>query len=234
MKNCICLICKFPDDIWMEFLSSFTEYDIFIIVDDNIKQYESIYDNIKIIQISEEECKKNGFMDMNFCIGKFISGWDKAIYYFSSLNTSYDNIWFMEDDVFFMNENTLLNIDLKYNGDLLSNTYGENKTGHKNNWHWYRINISFPPPYYCAMVCSVRMSKKLLACIKNYADENKTLFFLEALFPSICFHNNLKYDVPDEMKEINYRKEFVKDDIDSINLFHPIKNFQHHLLFRQM
>ncbi len=28
------------------------------------------------------------------------SAWDKALYYFSSVNTDYDNVWIVEEDVF--------------------------------------------------------------------------------------------------------------------------------------
>ena len=97
---------------------------------------------------------------------------------------------------FFYDEHVLLNIDSKYdNSDLLSNSYGENTIGHKNDWHWNRIDINFPPPYYCAMVCCVRISIELLFKIKEYANKYNTLFFLEALFPTICKKYNLQYDI---------------------------------------
>ena len=124
---------------------------------------------------------------MNFCIEKEITAWDKSLYYFSSINTEYEKVWFFEDDVFFHDEESLLNIDSKYdNSDLLSNSYYENLNGHKNDWHWDRIDIRFEPPYYCAMVCCVRISSNLLSKIRNYANEHHTLFFLEALFSTIC------------------------------------------------
>jgi hypothetical protein len=237
-KNCVCLICHKPNDIWIDFLSKFTKYDIYIIIDDNSKDYKEEYSKfsqINIIQINDEECKKNGFINMNFTIPKDITSWEKSIYYFSSINTKYNNVWFFEDDVFFNDEQSFLQIDSKYpNSDLLSNKYQENPNGHKNDWQWKRIDIKFQPPYYHGMVCCVRMSSNLLFKIRNYANEYNTLFFLEALFPTICKINNMKYDTPTEFKNITYRKNHQYEDIDEINLFHPIKDITRHKYFRDM
>jgi hypothetical protein len=159
-------------------------------IDDNSKDYKRQYikfTNINIIQIDNEECKQKGFINMNFTINKELTSWEKSIYYFSTINTEYNKLWFFEDDVFFYDEQSLLYIDSKYdNSDLLSNSYGENVNGHKNDWHWHKIDIKFQPPYYFTMVCCVRMTFNLLSEIKNYANEHNTLFFLEALFPTIC------------------------------------------------
>jgi hypothetical protein len=237
-KNCVCLICHKPTDIWVDFLSKFTNYDVYIIIDDNSKDYKSQYSefhNINIIQIKDEECKKNGFVDMNFTIKKDITAWEKSIYYFSTINTEYNKVWFFEDDVFFYDEKSLLNIDSNYeNSDLLSNSYTENISGHKKDWHWHRIHIKFPPPYYGAMVCCVRMSSDLLSKIRNYANEHNTLFFLEALFPTICKRNNMKYDTPTKLKNIIYRKTYKDKDIDANNIYHPVKDIKKHKYYRDM
>ena len=141
---------------------------------------------------------------------------------------------FFEDDVFFYNEQTLLNIDIHYpNCDLLSNTYTENILGNKNTWHWSKITIQFPPPYYSAMVCSVRMSKLLLSKIKEYALKYKTLFFLEALFPTICMKYKLTHCSPIEFSNIVYRYNYTIHDINKLYLYHPLKNIKSHLLFRK-
>jgi len=92
-NNCICLICYKPNDIWIDFLSKFTKYDIYIIIDDNSIQHDKL-SNINIIQINDNECIKNGFVNMNFTIKKDVTSWEKAIYYFSTINTRYNNVWF--------------------------------------------------------------------------------------------------------------------------------------------
>ena len=146
---------------------------------------------------------------MNFITNLEVTAWEKSVYYFSTINTEYNKVWFFEDDVFFYDEETLLRIDSKYdNSDLLSNSCGENVNGDKDFWHWHRIDIEFPPPYYCAMVCGIRISSELLSEIRNYANNHLTLFFLEALFPTICKVNNMKYDTPTEFKNIIWNKNY--------------------------
>jgi len=233
----VCLICLNPNDIWFEFLSQFKNYDVYVVIDNNTINYNGCfkhYDKIHVIQIQEIECIKSGFIDMNFLIGKQISGWEKALYYFSNINTNYKNVWFLEDDVFLYDESTFSNIDSKYlDSDLLSSPYTEkNNKNFKNDWHWDKIDIKLPLPYYSAMVCSVRISSKLMSAIKNYADKNKTLFFLEALFPTICKYHKLKYDVPKELRTITWRKLHKNNEINKINIYHPLKNIKTHTLIR--
>ena len=58
------------------------------------------------------------------------------LYYFSKLNTSYKNVWFIEEDVYVPNEKSIINIDNKYKNDLLCNKYQTNKDGQINGWEW--------------------------------------------------------------------------------------------------
>jgi hypothetical protein len=205
-------------------------------VDDNgfdLSTFIHDYSNITFIQVKNEICKLNGYINANFTLKKLISGWDKALYYFGVENTNYDFIWFMEDDVFFHNEDTIVQIDNQYiDDDLLSNTYGENTDGNKNTWHWCRITIQYTPPYYNGMMCCVRFSKTMMNCIYDYASTHNTLFFLEALFPTIAIKNNLKYNTPSEFKNIYYRRNFKKPDINPNYLYHPVKDLNNHIDFR--
>lgn len=237
-KICICLICRKLNDTWLNFLKQFTHYDIVIIVDDNdaIADYSNTNTNIKVIQILEKECIDAGFINVNFLTFDRVTGWEKAVYYFangSAATNDYDHIWFLEDDVFLFSEQTLLNIDKQYeSSDLLTAPYTENLTGRKN-WHWRHLHIEFPPPYYNAMVCAMRASKALLTKVRDYAQSYKTLFFLEALFPTFCKRHNLIYDTPDELKPIVYMARYSKEDIGPINLYHPIKDLKKHVDFRK-
>jgi hypothetical protein len=169
---------------------------------------------------------------MNFYVKKLITGWEKAIYYFSTINTTYKHMWFFEDDVFFHNEDVLLNIDSKYiDSDLLSAPY---QAKNNRSWHWDKITIKFPEPYYNAMVCSVRMSSMLLSYIKDYTKNHNTLFFLEALFPTICKKYTLKYDTPAEFNNITFNNTINRIDINKTNLYHPVKDIQKHIYYRNM
>jgi hypothetical protein len=231
-----CLITFRPNIIWCEFLNLFKNYNIFVIVDDNnydLSIFINTYNNITFIKIEDEKCNCYGYIDTNFCVNKLISGWDKALFYFGVENTDFDFVWFMEDDVFFYNEDTIINIDNQFTSDdLLSNCYGENTCGDKSFWHWDRINIEYPPPYYNGMMCSVRFSKKMMNCINDYAIQNKTLFFLEALFPTIATKNNLKCSNPEEFNNIHWKHEFQRENINMNGLYHPIKDLNSHIFFR--
>jgi hypothetical protein len=151
------------------------------------------------------------------------------------INTNYNHVWFFEDDVFFNSEETLAKIDSQYYSDLLSNTYEETKNEYKNDWLWGRIDyIFYELPFYKAMVCCVRMSSNLLCKIKEYAIKHKTLFFLEALFPTVCKKNNLVYDTPPEFNNIVFRKNYKNIDINASEIFHPVKDITKHKFYREL
>ena len=239
IRVCVCLLCYKPNDIWLNFLTKFTKYHIYIVIDDNSKDYKKDYSNfsnIHIIQIDNNVCRAHGFINMNYIIKKDITAWEKAMYYFSSVNTCYNKMWFFEDDVFFYDEESLLQIDSKYkNSDLLSREFNNTYIGGlRNFWLWDKINISFEPPYYRSMTCCIRISPELLSKLKNYAQKYKTLFFLEALFPTICMKYNLQHNTPDEFKNILYRKVYNDDNINKIDLYHPVKEIAKHTYYRDM
>lgn len=232
----ICLITFIPNKVWCDFLNSFSKYKIFIVVDNNnfdLYEFKMNYTNITFIQVEDITCELHGYRDTNFTLNKLISGLDKALYYFGENNSEF--VWFIEDDVFFNHEDTLLQLDHQYgNSDLLSNKIGENSDGNKTTWHWNRIHINYAPPYYSGMMCAVRVSNRMNQCIRSYANEHKTLFFLEALFPTIAIKNNLIYHNPDELNHIHYRDEFKEEHIDKNHLYHPVKDLNDHIHFRKV
>jgi hypothetical protein len=246
--NAICLITYIPNKIWCDFLKTFdvTAYDVFVVVDNNDFNLSCFIDehgynnndnntNITFVQLDDKTCSMRGYINTSFTLNKRIAGWDKALCYFGEeKNNNYDHIWFIEDDVFFYNMQTLKNIDSRYSDDdLLSNCYDENTNGEKNSWHWNVISIQqYSPPYYNGMMCAVRISKKLMKYINDYASRHNTLFFLEALFPTIAIKNKLKYSTPAEFVNIHYRNEFKKEHINDTNLYHPVKDVTLHTAFR--
>jgi hypothetical protein len=205
-----------------------------MVVDDNSTTYS--HPTIQVIQIPEQQSESNKFTKSStVTMRKQTISWDKALFYFSSINTQYKHVWFIEDDVFFHNEQTLINIDKKYSdSDLLCSPDSENKLGLQNVWHWGAIDIRTPPPYYCAMICAVRMSHTMLQKIKEYTQLYHSLFFIEAMFPTICKQNNLRYDSPPELSTVRYVKDYTIENITSANLYHPAKDIAEHILFRQI
>jgi hypothetical protein len=229
MQTAVCLICVKPDDIWIEFLSKFSHYKVFVVID-SPEIFKSPYESITYIQIPNEECIAHGFSDMNFLIKKQVTGWEKAVYYFSLKNKEHGYVWFLEEDVFIYGEKTLLDIDYKYpKSDLLTRTYKTNETGRRNLWHWASVNIKLNPPYYEAMVCICRLSQPLLSAISEYASTHKKLFFLEALFPTIAKQKGLVYDTPSELDEVVYGRNLkTRQVVNKTRVFHPFKNISTH------
>jgi hypothetical protein len=237
MKNCVAIITKEPKPVWLNFLKTFKQLDVYLIIDENAIDYTEFYGddypNIHFIQLENDLMRDSGFMNSSTTTGMpSIISWDKALYYFGVKNTSYDNVWFIEDDVFFYDESTLTRLDSKYTkSDILVSKCDSRKDG---EWLWSRIQINFPQPHYCAMVCGVRMSKTLLGHISNYAKKNDTLFCLEAMFTSVAKHHKLVLDIPDEMKSIVYQRDWQLNDINRFNIYHPVKIMSQHEEFRKI
>ena len=238
MTNAIGLICIRPNEVWCDFLNKFTSYTLHIIIDDESFDCEDFiqkYKNITFVKIDNSKCREAGVLNMNLHFSKKdCTAWEKAVYYFSYENNNYDFVWLLEDDVFIPGENSILNIDKQFiNHDLLSNKCETNSAGKKDYWYnWQFIKMTYSLPHYRGMMCAIRMSKKMLNSIANYAKKNKTLFFLEAMFPTIAMKNNLQLGFPKELETIHFRHDFKKKDINKASLYHPVKNLQQHIFFR--
>lgn len=237
--ECLCLITRVPHDIWMGFLSNFRTLSIYIVIDDNSISCDELkqkYPALHFIQIANEECEANGFVDVNYIgIHKKISGWDKALFYFSKKYThEYTNVWFIEDDVFFLNEGTLLNLNNRFpETDLISQHIQTNEHGDKG-WHWSEFTVQLPLPHYSGLMCASRLSKSLLAKIAMYASQHNTLFFLEALFPTLCMFHKLTVSTPSELDTIEFMKKggWKTEHMVKPNVYHPIKNIHKQFNYR--
>jgi hypothetical protein len=237
MKNAICLITYDANSKtqFLDFLNFFSKYDIYVILDDNTADCSLLrekYDKINFIQIDNKECIENGFKNISFItLKKPVTGWDKAVYYFTKKNIQYENVWFFEDDVYFYSENTILQIDTKYKSEdiLCNSSYEEGKL---HEWLWRLIEIKFSPPYYCGMMCALRLSRKYFTCIEKYIKKNSTMFFLEAFFPTIARKYNVKtIESPIEFLTITHRTE--QNNFNKDSLYHPLKNLNDHIIIRE-
>jgi hypothetical protein len=242
-KRAIALIVKEPTEIYLDFLAKFVSYDVYIIIDSDksMLHFQKKYKMLNIIQFDEQLCLNYGYKNVNFIgIRKRISGWDKALLFFSVIIPNmYNQVWFIEDDVFFLEEKVLTNLDEKYEGqDLLANCDFKSQTTNNINefpWLWFYIDIKLAYPHYSGMMCITRMSKRLLQGIRWYATRYKTLFFLEALFPTITKHFGLSHFCPEELTSVTYRQEFNEEtDVSKLktHIFHPIKDIIKHLYLR--
>ena len=233
MRNAICLITIKPSSVWIDFLKQFKQYDVYIVVDDLSVSGD-------FIKISNDDCIKHGYIHSSFMptsslVFSEIIAWDRALYYFTNIQTSYDNVWFFEDDVFFYGENTIINVDSNYpNSDILCKQ--KNPEPKEGEWYWFwpAINPGFPGPYFHSPICAVRMSNRLLSHLNEYVKQNHKLFFIEAMFPSIAHYNDLVYDMPGEFSQLHWRKDWITSDIDKTQFFHPVKNMEQQSEFRSL
>ena len=236
MRTAVCLICFKPKDVWLLFLATLTNYDIFVIIDDNSHDYVTTNQKITYAQVSHEDCINNGFNGINFLF-RDPTGWEKSLFYFTHVKKDYDRVWFFEEDVFFYDEKALLTIDEAYGGDLLTAPYKKSLDGKTDEdgdeWLWHKISAAFDPPYYHGMVCANRMSRALLEAIDAYARDNKTLFFLEALFPSICHTKGLKHDTPPHMEKVLWKMDTATTTFTKDKMYHPVKEYDQHDVIRK-
>lgn len=236
-NTAICFLSRnYQSDIYnFSLLLTKNNYDIYIILDDNnikIKNYKKI---VNIIQIDDNICKTKGYIKTSMVsFKKTPISWDKALYFFTEIETYYDFVWFLEDDVFIPNINTLKNIDHDYPiSDLLSRSNGLNKTGDVSTWHWKHVVKDHQIPWACSLICACRLSRKLLNCIKTYVNKNKKMFMIEIMFNTLAYHNNLKVDTPIQLSTIEFRHKWELEDINKNYLYHPIKSFKTQQNFRQ-
>ena len=225
----ICFLTVRPVAAFVEFCKSLKndEYDIFICVDDNTWSIPEINDAVKIIKMDNADAEREGFKS---CVqplpGKACSR-DKALYYFARIDQSYEQIWFIEEDVFVPTVTTISDIDAKYPGcDLL--TSGHSTDAETRNWpHWNHVvhtnGIKLPPPYATSMICAIRVSRALLGAVDAYATAHKNLFMDEALFNTLAIHNNLEVLPIAELSTIRWRHAWKLSDIQPTHLYHPVK-----------
>jgi hypothetical protein len=248
MKNAICIITIRPSIHWIEFLSHFKHYDIYFMIDqtdiDYSEKYREKFPSIHFIQIAKEECESHGFKHSSYMLNSSlvfneIIAWDKALYFFSQIiKDKYEHVWFLEDDVFIYDENTILRLDLDENyktTDLLCKDKNPEPRENEWNWFWPAIHIAFPSPYFHSPICAVRMSKTLLFWIREYVLSNKTLFFIEAMIPTLAHKHQLVYNRPHiEFQKLVWRYDWNPNDIIKTEFVHPVKNVEDHVLFREI
>lgn len=247
MKTVIAFTTLRPNNNLINFskeLIKNTDFDVFIFIDDNTYKppsTEEISSRLNYIQINNNECIKNGFQWVTFLMynpnSLRVCAWDKALYYFSHINTSYDFIWGLEDDVFIPSIDTLINLTNNYVNNTTGLVVAKNEGNFDGDlkWLWRQaLMAKLPLPWYCSMVPALGMSKKLIECIKEYAKNNGSLVLTEILFNTLAMHNNLKVIIAPELSTIVYRNDWTINDFknNKNNLFHPVKNVEEHEKYR--
>lgn len=238
MMNIICLLSVRPCIKTYNFFKDIklnTEYEVYIVIDDNnydIPGYDGV---VKIIKINNNECENNGFKSTVLGLDNKACSRDKALYYFTKKPIDYNYIWFVEEDVFIPSIHTIENIDKKYiTYDLLVNDHVITREKH-TDWHWELIHkrTKIGPPYGTSLICAIRCSRAMLNSIKNHAEEHNNLFLNEALFNTLAIHNDLQVCCIPELSTISYRRDWKLSEIVDTNMYHPIKNIDTQYFFRK-
>lgn len=238
-KQEICIVSKAYSKEWDDFLHLFVNYKTRICID-NISTYTGdilLENRDDIIHMNIDDCEGKGFKNSSTCANFApVIAWDKALcYYITEYVGDADYIWFIEDDVFFLDENTLRNIDTKYGDeDLLTTFHDVNETGELDSWnHWINIVDCIDLPWCHSMICACRISLRLLKVVGEYVKLHGELFFIEVIFNTLAHQNNMRIANPVELSTIQWFAEWDKDNIDTANIYHPFKNIEDHLYMRQ-
>jgi hypothetical protein len=238
--NIICFLTTRPTRDFHDFcveLQKIYEGEVYICIDDNsynIPYCNPYYDNVvAIIKIDNKECQEAGFkhlVDHIKIINNEVCARDKALYYFcKKYNKNIKRLWLIEEDVFIPLTSTISIIDQKYpNGDLLCKEKIFFDGIDEWYWSYYLVQqtkkLQINPPYCRGMVCAVRISKKFLKCIEDFADKHKQFYHDEVFFNTLALKNNLDVVLAKELDTIEWRKEWNYEDIQTSHLYHPIKD----------
>jgi hypothetical protein len=182
------------------------------------------------------EAEREGFKNCVQCLPNKACSRDKALYYFARTDQSYEQIWFIEEDVFVPTVTTISDIDAKYpEGDLLTSSHSTD--AETRNWpHWKHIvqtnGIKLPPPYARSMICAIRVSRAMLCAVDAYATAHNNLFMDEVLFNTLAIHNNLSVVPIAELTTIHYRHAWKLSDIQPTHLYHPVKKVARQVAWR--
>jgi len=199
-----------------------------IVIDTHISHISGFNHANRVIQTQQDIQK--GFRNLPF---PEVTAWDKALYYFCNINNNYDNIWFLEDDCFFINENIFEKINVKYNNvDLLVKE--NNRNFEKDRWCWNHVKPFLKEPMAFSFIQTCRLSRNLLRLIKNVAIKYKRLVIIETLFNTLVMHNNLTMKFPQELSLLHWDKQLTRTDtfLREDYFYHPVKDIELHQALR--
>jgi hypothetical protein len=220
------------------------EYDFYICIDKgdegDIKHIKNDknHKNITFLFVNGKSAEDQGFHSSVLYFQGRACSRDKALYYFSIENPDYDNVWMIEDDVFFYDLETIKRLDRRYpDSDLLTKKFDiarnelEKNKMPWDNWHFLKDKIGFP--WTKGMICVIRVSSSLLAAIRGYALKNKTLLFDESMFTTLSLHSNLIIDTPHEFQEVDYYDHINWNYLNQTHFLHPVKDSSVHEKLRR-
>ena len=249
----LCFLCVAPPKEFLESLIKFTATQpVYVICDNNeydppeSMDYKTVRITEKnpemshpvnpgtlyIVQISDEVCGKNGYINSASTIPKKPSAWDKALYYFCE-KSSAPHVWFVEEDVFIPRANIFDEMNTRYpNTDFVTKQH-VSETEDPGFFWWFDAEGKMERPYYRSLVCAARVGRNLFREIATMAAEKKTVCFVETLFSTIVEHKKFTKEIAPELQSVIFRHNWTKDTVHMNGLFHPVKDVKDHIAFRK-
>lgn len=191
-------------------------------------------------EINDNILREKNFVGLNrLSDDELITSWEKSFYNIQINNhiNKYDYFYFIEDDVYTKDTNTILEL-IEY-----FNTFNSDFTSKAilpkediMEWPWWNRekdhNHIFNHPHRSFNpLCKI--SNKLLSIILNFKNEYGKFYFHEILFASLCINYNLKYhdynyypDISKYIGQFYYRPEIDIKTINDKKVYHPVKKLE--------
>lgn len=243
MKTAIVFLSKQPSKETLDFADEVydkSKFDVFVIVDDEEYVLPFVSKKHVAYTVEDQECRKHNYVGCNIAqghthISKDIIAWDKFLFLFCEVLTTYDYVWVFEDDVFIPFVNTIAKLHDNYSCYDLVTPNNFPKTDNAMDWHWESIMESIKAPYHFSMVCAMGLSRKVLTKIREYKKQNNKLFHIEAMFNTIAMQNKLTVHAPLELKSVVWMGEWSINEFLLLpnNVFHPKKDTSEHPEYRK-
>lgn len=234
-NNYICFLCVKLSDELIETAQHMLQYGykVFIMVDDNSVIHPKVIKDINILQLDDKKCVNLGYKNASATLKKNPVTWDKVFYHFSNIDTNFNNIWFIEEDVFIPRFDLIKDLDNQNPTQDLLCKQDIAEVSDELNWHWNRAQGKIEKPWYRSLLCCHRQSRRLLQRIKDYSTERGSLLFLEMMVNTLAHHNNYSVKTLPNLQTITWRDKFKFSDISKNNLYHPMKNLKEQNEFRK-
>jgi hypothetical protein len=239
-KIAVCILTRTINPQWCDFIQRFENenYDLYMVIDDPTAVVDpTLYPRVRVIFVDDETCRKHNYYKSSCWTNlKDIVAWDRALCYFNQLNQTPEHVWFIEDDVFLMNEQILLTMDHRDpDADLICAFHEVNPTGDvRAGWnHWVNVIHRIGTPWAHSLISIARLSRRLLDRIDDYL-KDRPLMIIEALFNTLAMHHNYEIRNPPELATtITYNDRFDYENLDVSKVYHPIKKIEEHSMLRE-
>lgn len=227
----IALLCRKLDENKMLCYKDLMErFDFYVIEDQpnpSIERQRHFEDQAyTLVNIPEEFCASVGYVNSSTAtLFKQCIAWDKGLYYFARYRTEHESVWFMEDDVYVPLSAASFIGQIPSSIDLVCSKVSCNSNGLRE-WLWNDVKNRLELPWFRAMICIIRMSRRLLDVMDRFVCEKHTLLFIEYFIPTLAMQNSLEVFAPREFDTIVYSHYWNAEDVRSnpSNFFHPIKS----------